>query len=84
MMDLFFTWYYADTESLSDNEKANLKMAMKTLQFDVAGKYGSVVLLYGMFIPMKKFYPIYDSLFLITLFCRKYKEPDFWTTYIGD
>jgi hypothetical protein len=84
LTDLMFTWYYADTQNLSENEKINLKMAMKVLHIDVAGKYISINLIFGMYIPMRKIIPIIAPLFLITLFGRNYAESDFWSTYLGD
>jgi hypothetical protein len=83
-IDLIITWYYADTNDLSENEKLNLKMAMKVLNFDVGGKYMCINLFFGMYVPMRKLMPVIDTLFLITLFGRNYAESDFWSTYLGD
>ena len=83
-IDLIITWYYADTNDLSENEKLNLKMAMKVLHFDVGGKYMCISLFFGFYVPMRKLMPVIDILFLITLFGRNYAESDFWSTYLGD
>jgi hypothetical protein len=57
---------------------------MKQVHADNAGKFMFVVLVYGMFIPLKKFFLIYGPVFIISMFTRNYNDNDFWTTYMGD